>query len=202
VLVNIEIFRRKTMEKMLPIALSNRHVHLSKEDIEILFGEGFELTPIKDLSQPGQFACAEKVDLVGPKGTIKGVRVLGPARKESQVEVSLTDGFALGVKVPVSGSGSLDGTPGVKLVGPKGEVVLEKGLIAASRHIHMSPNDAEAFGVKDQDIVKIRTNGERAVVFENVLVRVNKDFALEMHVDIEEGNAAGVSNCELVELIK
>ena len=190
------------MKKLLPIALSNRHVHLSKEDLQVLFGEGYELTPMKDLSQPGQYACQEKVDLKGPKGVIKGVRVLGPTRKESQIEVSLTDGFALGVKVPITGSGSLDGTPGVTLVGPKGEVALEKGLIAASRHIHMSPEDAKEFGVEDNQIVKIRTSGERALVFENVLVRVRPDFALEMHVDIEEGNAAGLSNCELVELIK
>lgn len=190
------------MKTKLPIALSNRHLHLSTKDINTLFGEGYRLKPIKDLSQPGQFACEEKVDLVGPKGTIKGVRVLGPARKETQIEISLTDGFTLGVKAPIADSGMLDGSPGVKLVGPAGEVNLEKGLIIAARHIHMSPDDAEEFGVKDKDIVKIRTFGERALVFENVLVRVNKDYRLEMHVDVEEGNAAALSNCELVELIK
>jgi putative phosphotransacetylase len=190
------------MKTQLPIALSNRHIHLSQEDIDVLFGEGYQLTVLKDLSQPGQFACKEKVDLVGPKTIIKGVRVLGPARKETQIEVSLTDGFTLGTNVPITGSGSLDGTPGVKVVGPNGEVELSKGLIAAARHIHMSPSDAEDFGVVDKQIVKIKTFGERALVFENVLVRVHEDFALEMHVDVEEGNAAGVSNCDLVELIK
>ncbi|SHK03179.1 phosphate propanoyltransferase [Tepidibacter formicigenes] len=185
----------------LPIALSNRHIHLSKKDIEALFGEGYELTHFKDLSQPGQFACEEKVDVVGSKGTIKGVRILGPARGETQIEVSLADGFALGVKAPLRDSGQLEGTPGVKLVGPKGEVELERGVIVAARHIHMHTEDAEKFGVVDNQRVKIRTFGERAVVFENVLVRVSPKYALEMHVDIEEGNAAGVRNGDMVELI-
>ncbi|RKD34278.1 phosphate propanoyltransferase [Thermohalobacter berrensis] len=190
------------MRKELPIALSNRHVHLSEEHIKVLFGEGYELTKKKDLSQPGQFAAEEKVDLVGPKGTIKGVRVLGPARKETQVEISLTDSFKLGVKAPVRNSGDLDGSPGAKLVGPNGEVELEKGVIAAARHIHMHTDDAEEFGVKDKDIVKVKVGGERGLVFENVLVRVSPKYALEMHVDIDEGNAAGVKNGEMVELIK
>ena len=130
------------------VGLSNRHVHLSKDHIDILFGEGHELPPIKDLSQPGQFACDEKVDLVGPKRTIKGVRILGPARKETQVEISLSDGFTLGLEdVPVRDSGKIDGTPGLKLVGPKGEVVLDKGVIAAARHLHMHTSDAEKFGL-------------------------------------------------------
>ncbi|GAA3647893.1 phosphate propanoyltransferase [Asaccharospora irregularis] len=185
----------------LPIALSNKHVHLSQGDIETLFGAGHQLTHFKPLSQPGQFACEEKVDLVGPKGTIKGVRVLGPARPATQVEISLADGFALGVKAPIKESGDIEGTPGLKLVGPAGEVELEKGVIVASRHIHMSLDDAAKFGVQDKQIVKVKTFGPRAIVFENVLVRANEKFALEMHVDIEEGNAAGVRNGELVELI-
>ena len=171
----------------LPIALSNRHVHLSQADIEALFGAGHELTHFKPLSQPGQYACEEKVDLVGPKGTIKGVRVLGPARPSTQVEISLADGFALGIKAPIKG--------------PAGEVELSEGVIVASRHIHMSLEDAARFGVTDKQIVKVRTFGPRAVVFENVLVRANANFALEMHVDVEEGNAAGVRNGEEVELI-
>lgn len=186
----------------LPIALSNKHIHLSKSDLENLFGEGYELTVLKDLSQPGQYACEEKVDLVGPKGTIKGVRVLGPVRPDTQVEVSLADCFTLGVKAPIKESGDIEGTPGVKLVGPKGEVELAQGVIVASRHIHMSLEDANNFGVKDKDIVKVKTFGQRALVFENVLVRAREDFALEMHVDVEEGNAAGVKNGDLVELIK
>lgn len=186
----------------LPIALSNRHIHLSTKDIETLFGTGYELTHFKDLSQPGQCACEEKVDAVGSKGTLKGVRILGPARPESQLEISLADGFALGVKAPIRDSGKVENTPGVKLVGPKGEVVLEKGVIVAARHIHMHTDDAEKFGVTDNQRVQIRTFGDREIIFGNVLVRVSPTFALEMHVDVEEGNAAGVKNGELVELIK
>lgn len=186
----------------LPIALSNRHIHLSQEDLHTLFGEGYELTKIKDLSQPGQFACDEKVDIEGPKGVIKGVRVLGPVRGETQLEISISDAFKLGVEPVIRNSGDIDGTPGVKIIGPKGEVELEKGVIVAARHIHMHTSDGEKFGIKDGDIVKIKTEGIRSVVFENVLVRVKDNFALEMHVDIEEGNAAGVKNGDLVELIK
>lgn len=190
------------MKKMLPIALSNRHVHLSKEHIEILFGEGYELKRMKDLSQPGQYACEEKIDVVGPKNSLKGVRILGPARKSSQVEISLTDGFVLGVVPPVRDSGDLEESPGAKLVGPKGEVEITKGIIAAARHIHMHTSDAEEFGVNDKDRVKVRVNGDRGLIFENVLVRVNKDYALEMHVDVDEGNAAAVKNGDMVELIR
>jgi putative phosphotransacetylase len=184
------------------VGLSNRHVHLSKDHIDILFGEGHELTPIKDLSQPGQFACDEKVDLVGPKRTIKGVRILGPARKETQVEISLSDGFTLGLEdVPVRDSGKIDGTPGLKLVGPKGEVVIDKGVIAAARHLHMHTSDAEKYGLKDKDLVQVKVGGPRGLVFDNVLVRVNDEYALDMHVDIEEGNAAGLKNGDEIEVI-
>jgi putative phosphotransacetylase len=184
------------------VGLSNRHVHLSKDHIDILFGEGHELTPIKDLSQPGQFACDEKVDLVGPKRTIQGVRILGPARKETQVEISLSDGFTLGLEdVPVRDSGKIDGTPGLKLVGPKGEVVLDKGVIAAARHLHMHTSDAEKYGLKDKDLVQVKVGGPRGLVFDNVLVRVNDEYALDMHVDIEEGNAAGLKNGDEIEVI-
>lgn len=188
-------------KKILPVGLSNRHLHLSQEDIEILFGKGYQLNKFKDLSQPGQYAAEEKVDLVGPKGTLKGVRVLGPARSNSQVEISLTDGFALGVVPPVRDSGDIAGSPGVKIVGPKGEVDMKEGVIAAARHIHMHTDDAKKFGVTDKQRVKVKTTGERSVVFENVLVRANPDFALEMHVDIDEGNAAGLKNGSMVELI-
>ena len=187
---------------MLPVAISNRHVHLSQPDLEVLFGKGFELTKMKDLSQPGQFAANEQVDLVGPKRTISGVRILGPARKTTQAEISVTDAFTLGVAPVVKNSGDLEGTPGVKLVGPAGEVVMDRGCIVASRHIHMHTSDAENFGVKDKDVVSIRTGGPRSVVFENVLVRVNTDYGLEMHVDTDEGNAALLKNGTMVELIK
>ncbi|MGN1032119.1 MAG: phosphate propanoyltransferase [Intestinibacter sp.] len=185
----------------LPIALSNKHIHLSQADIDVLFGEGYELTKFKPLSQPGQYACEEKVTVVGPKGQ-QSMRVLGPARPESQVEVSLADARALGIAVPVRQSGDVEGTPGFKLVGPKGEVDCERGIIVAARHIHMSLEDAEKFGVKDKDVVSVKTDGLRGLTFHNVLVRASEKFALEMHVDVEEGNAAGVKNGDLVELIK
>nr|WP_300090746.1 phosphate propanoyltransferase [Sedimentibacter sp.] len=190
------------MSFQVTVGLSNKHVHLSKEHINILFGEGHELTPIKDLSQPGQFACDEKVDLVGPKRTIKGVRILGPARKETQVEISLSDGFTLGLsEVPVRDSGKTEGTPGVKLVGPCGEVELEKGVIAASRHIHMHTSDAAKYGLKDKDIVQVKVGGQRGLTFDNVLIRVHDEYALDMHLDVEEGNAAGLVNGDTVEVI-
>ncbi|QXM05793.1 phosphate propanoyltransferase [Crassaminicella indica] len=187
---------------MVPVGLSNRHIHLSKEHVEILFGQGHELTPIKDLVQPGQFACEEKVDIVGPKGTLKGVRVLGPARSKTQVEISFTDGFALGVKAPVRNSGDLAGTPGAKIVGPKGEVTIEEGVIVAARHLHMHTSDAEKFGLKDQDVVSIKVEGQRGLIFNNVLVRAGETHALELHVDMEEGNAAGLKNGMMLEVIK
>ncbi len=184
------------------VGLSNKHVHLSKEHINILFGEGHELTPFKDLSQPGQYACEEKVDMVGPKRTIPGVRILGPARKESQVEIALSDGFTLGLKeVPVRDSGNLEGTPGIKLVGPCGEVELSRGVIAAARHIHMHTSDAEKYGLKDKQLVKVKVGGPRGLIFENVLIRARETFALDMHLDVEEGNAAGLANGDVVEVI-
>lgn len=191
------------MNKLLiPVGLSNRHLHLSKEHIDILFGKDYELTNFKDLSQPGQYASNEKVDIVGPKGTLKGVRVLGPARNSTQIEISISDGFVLGVKPPVRDSGDITNSPGGKIVGPKGEVEISEGIIAASRHIHMHTSDAEKFGVEDKELVKIKVEGKRGLVFENVLVRVNPAYALEMHVDIDEGNAAGIKNGDQVELIK
>lgn len=190
------------MKKSLPIALSNRHIHVSQKDLEVLFGEGYELTHTKDLSQPGQYACEEKVDLVGPKRTIKGIRILGPVRPETQLEVSITDAYTLGIDPIIRNSGDISGTPGGKLVGPKGEVEISNGIIIAARHIHMHTSDGDDFGVKDGQIVSIKTNGPRGVIFDNVLVRVHPTYALEMHVDVEEGNAAGVRNGDLVELIK
>ncbi len=184
------------------VGLSNKHIHLSKEHIDILFGEGHVLTPIKNLSQPGQYACDEKVDLVGPKNTIKGVRILGPARKETQVEISISDGVALGIKnLLVRDSGNTEGTPGVKIVGPKGEVEISKGVIVASRHIHMHTTDAEKHGLKDKDIVSVKVGGLRGLIFDNVLIRVNDEYALDMHIDVEEGNAAGLKNGDEVEVI-
>lgn len=190
------------MKKQLPIALSNRHIHVSQKDLDILFGEGYELTKLKDLSQPGQYACEEKVDIEGSKGTLKGVRILGPVRPDTQFELSISDAFILGVPSMLRNSGDIVGTPGAKIIGPKGEVEINEGVIVAARHIHMHTKDAEEFGVKDNDIVSIKLDGPRGLTFNNVLVRVSDQFALEMHVDIEEGNACGVKNGALVELIQ
>lgn len=190
------------MKTKLPIALSNRHIHVSREDLDVLFGEGYELTRMKDLSQPGQYACEEKVDIVGPKRSISGVRILGPVRPDTQIEISISDAVTLGIDPIVRNSGDIAETPGVKIVGPKGEVAMEKGVIVAARHIHMHTTDGEEFGVKDREVVSIKVPGPRGLVFDNVLVRVHPTFALEMHVDIEEGNAAGIRNGDLVELIK
>ena len=189
-----------SMKKLVPVGLSNRHIHLSKEHVEALFGEGYELTVLKDLSQPGQYAANEKVKVIGPKGEMVA-RILGPARKATQLEISITDSFALGVKPMVRNSGDVEGTPGVKLVGPAGEVELEKGVIVAARHIHMHTTDAENFGLNDKDVVSIRTEGERGVVFNNVLVRVHETYALDCHLDVDEGNAAALRNGDMVEII-
>ncbi len=173
-----------------PISASVRHLHLCREHVDALFGAGYKLTVKADLSQPGQFACNETVTLVGPKSSIPNVRVLGPERKETQVEISRTDEFALGIDAPIRPSGVLHDTPGLRLEGPAGAVDLERGVIQAQRHIHMSPADADRFGVKDKDWVMVRVGGERGIIFDDVLVRVHKDYRLDMHLDTDESNAA------------
>jgi len=185
-----------------PVGISNRHIHLSKQDLETLFGAGYELTVRNDLSQTGQFAAEETVTIEGPKSSMSNVRILGPTRKETQIEISRTDSFALGVKPPVRDSGFLDESPGITLIGPKGKVVLDKGVIMAQRHIHMTEADAESFRVKDKDLVSVRVGGERGVTFDNVLVRVRNDFVLEMHIDTDEANAALLGNGQMVEVFR
>ncbi len=185
--------------------VSNRHVHLSQEDLERLFGKGYKLTPTKDLGQPGQFACDERVDLVGPKGgTIENVRILGPVRKNSQVEISRTDSFKLGINAPpVRDSGDVQGTPGIKIKGPNGEIELAKGVIIAKRHIHMLPSQAEHYGVKDKDLVSVYCDKEgRRLIFQDVLVRVSEKYALEFHVDTDEANAALLNNGDYVKIVE
>lgn len=184
-----------------PVGISNRHLHLSQEHIEVLFGAGHQLTPTKDLSQPGQFATEETVTLVGPKGSMPGVRVLGPARKATQIELSATDTFKLGVKPPVHDSGDLAGTPGVEIVGPAGKVQLGEGTIIAARHIHMTPEDAQKYNLKDGDHVKVAISGPRAGILERVLIRVSPNYALDMHVDTDEGNAFGLKNGDQLDVI-
>ena len=184
------------------VETSARHVHLTQADIETLFGAGHELTVKKMLSQPGQFACEERVDVVGPKNTIKNVSVLGPARKASQVEVSLTDARTLGISVPVRESGDLKGSAPVKLVGPAGEVELTEGAIAAQRHVHLTPETAEKFGVSDKEIVLAKLDTPRALIFDDVVIRVSPSFADAMHIDTDESNAANAFGAYNAEIIK
>ena len=176
----------------IPVEISAHHVHLSQGDVEKLFGPGHQLTPMHELSQPGQFACEEQVHLVGPKGRIAKVRVLGPTRKETQVEIAMTEQFKLGVQPPIRQSGDLTGTPGVTLEGPYGSTVIERGVICAQRHIHMTPEDAMRFHVRDNYVVRVRIEGERQLIFGDVVVRVNPGFRLAMHIDTDEGNAGNI----------
>lgn len=186
-----------------PVGVSNRHIHLSTADLEALFGKGYELTPIKDLSQPGQFACKETLTIVGPSlRPIENVRVLGPVRKNSQVEISRTDSFTLKVKPPVRESGDIAGSAPVTIIGPKGVVTLKEGCIIANRHIHMSLDEGKQFGLSDGQYVDVEVNGERRTKFYDVQVRVHKDFRLEMHIDTDDANAAGIGNGAKVKIVK
>lgn len=176
----------------IPVELSARHVHLSEADALALFGA--PLTPARELSQPGQFLCRERVRLIGPKGVMDNIAVLGPARGSSQVEISRTDARILGVDTPVRQSGDIDGTPGIILASQTGIVGLERGVIVAARHIHMTPDDARRLGVRDNERVCVRVGGERPLVLEDVVVRVHENFRLSMHIDFDEGNSAGWSS--------
>ncbi len=181
-------------QRSVPIGVSNRHIHLDRADMDILFGQDSELTFKKELGQPGQYAAEETVTLHGPKGELGRVRVLGPLRNESQVEVSVTDGFALGVRPPIRESGKLKGTPGVTIAGPKGTIEKDTGTIAALRHVHLDPETARRIGVKDKQMVKVEIGGLRGGILHNVLIRVSEQFAPEMHIDVDEANAFGVKN--------
>ena len=186
------------MKKSVLVEISAHHVHVSEKDLEILFGKGHQLTNKKDLSQPGQFACEERVTVVGPKREIKGVSILGPCRPQTQVEISLTEARSIGVSAPIRESGDLAGSPGGKLVGPCGEVEITEGVIAAKRHIHMTPEDAEKYGIVDKQVVsvKIDTDG-RSLIFGDVIARVSPSYALAMHLDTDEANAASIpGSCE------
>ena len=186
----------------IPVGVSNRHIHLSQADLDTLFGSGYQLTPIKDLSQPGQFACKETVTICGPKGAIEKIRVLGPVRSKTQIEILTGDGFKLGVKAPARLSGELTGTPGITVVGPKGSVQLSEGLIVAQRHIHMTPADAAVFGVSDGQAVQIEVTGSRGGIFGNVVIRVTDTSALECHIDTEEANAMDINSSTKIKIVK
>ncbi len=178
-----------------PVEASGRHVHVTQAQAHTLFGHG--LTPERPLSQPGQFLARERVTVVGPKGSFERVAVLGPERKEGQVELSLTDGRTLGMELPVRLSGDVKGTPGVELVGPKGKVVLPQGAIAARRHIHLTPEEGQRFGVRDRQVVRLQTLSARPVIFEDVVVRISPDFAGAVHLDYDEANACGFRKGDL-----
>lgn len=182
------------MKKEVLVETSARHVHVSREALDILFGKGYELTKKKDLSQPGQFSCEERVAVVGSKSSFPAVSILGPIRPATQVELSLTDARSIGVTAPVRESGDIEGSGSCKLVGPKGELEIECGVIAAKRHIHATPEDAEKYGLEDKQIVsvKIDSNG-RKLIFDDVVVRVSPKFALAMHIDTDESNAAAAT---------
>lgn len=195
--------RQSLKNDEIPLGVSNRHIHLSESDVERLFGIGYKLTPMKDLSQPGQYACKETLTLIGPSlRPIENVRVLGPVRGRSQVEISATDSYVLKVKPPVRESGKIEGSSSVIIVGPKGVVELKEGCIIANRHIHMSPSDAERFGVKDCDYVTVDAEGKRRTRWFDVQVRVHSDFRLEMHVDTDDANAVGIGNGAKVKIVK
>ena len=195
----VDRVRAATQRKLLPVNISARHIHLSAEHVEALFGR--PLTKMKDLMQTGQFACNETVKVIGPKGSFPKVRVLGPARGETQLEVSLTDARLLGADVPLRLSGKIEGTPGITLEGPKGTVTIPRGVIVAARHIHLHTLDAERFGVKHGQQVRIRLTGARPLTFDDVVVRVSDTFVAEMHIDTDEGNAAAIRDGDLVEIL-
>ncbi len=178
-----------------PLEASGRHVHITRDQAMTLFGHG--LTPERPLSQPGQYLARERVTVVGPKGKFENVAVLGPERAAGQAELSLTDGRALGLSLPVRLSGDIDGTPGVELIGPRGSVRLAQGAIAAQRHIHLTPEEGKHFGVKDRQVVRLQTYSGRSVVFENVVVRLSPDFAAAVHLDYDEANACGFQKGDL-----
>lgn len=180
------------IDTQVPIAVSARHVHLTEQHIAILFGQGATLTNDFDLSQPNQFAAHERVTIRGPKGQFDNVRVLGPARSASQVEISKTDSFTLGINPPIRQSGHISGSEPITIIGPHGEVHMDEGCIIAKAHIHMHPNDAEQFGVTDGELVDVVVDSERPITFHNVVIRVSESFQLDMHIDTDEGNASNL----------
>jgi putative phosphotransacetylase len=187
---------------LVPVGVSARHVHLTQEHVEVLFGKGYQLTKKKDL-MGGQFASNEQVTIVGLKlRAIENVRILGPVRKQTQVEISATDARTLGIKAPIRESGNIAGSAPIALVGPKGALYLKEGCIIAMRHIHMSPKDAEAAGLKNGDVVSVKADNERGTIFNHVVIRVNPSFTLEMHIDTDEANAADIKQGDTVTIMK
>ena len=181
------------MEKTIPIEVSARHIHLSQKDLEALFGDGYQLKKMKDLTQPGDFAAEEVLTISNGNKEIPDIRIVGPARKETQIELSMTDAFYLELKPEVRISGSIDGTQGIDIIGPKGGIKIQKGVIVAKRHIHCNFEEAEGLGFKNKDIVSVKVDGKRGLIFDNVEIRVDKKYKLVMHLDTDEGNASGIN---------
>ncbi|MBU5483162.1 phosphate propanoyltransferase [Clostridium sp. MSJ-11] len=197
-----EVIKRVRKEAFIEVEASGRHVHVNKETLEALFGEGYNLTKTKDLSQPGQFACKERVTIVGPKGSISNVVILGPERKHTQVEISQTDALILGIKAPVRESGNIEETPPIIIISENSAVKIKQGVIVAKRHVHITPEDAEKFGVRDKEKVKVQIFGDRPLIFDDVVIRVSPNFQTYMHIDYDEANACGFSKGTLGKIIK
>ena len=197
--VLLSVMQEKS-EGFVPAAVSNRHVHLSGQAVEVLFGKGYILNKQKDLSQPGQFACNETVMLEGPKGNLK-LRVLGPARNETQVELAVTDARSAGIEPVLKLSGDLANTPGAKLIGPSGQILLNNGVIVAMRHVHMSDGQAAVYGIKDGDKINLRAEGKRGIILENIIVRVGQGHDLELHIDFDEANCAMINSGDLLKIV-
>lgn len=197
-----EVLKKFKENNFIEIEASGRHVHLSKQDLETLFGKNYVLTKVKELSQPGQYACKERVDIIGPKGTIKNVVVLGPVRSETQVEVSLTDARILGVNAPIKLSGDIENTPSIKIATPTAIVEKDKGIIVAKRHIHVEEKDKEKFNVSDGEIVKVKVFSDRPLIFDDVVVRISPNFKTYMHIDYDEANTCAFKNGTFGMIIK
>ncbi|MDW7669727.1 MAG: phosphate propanoyltransferase [Bacillota bacterium] len=197
----LEILSKKDIWEI-PVGVSNRHLHISKKDLEVLFGENYELTRMKDLYQPGEFAAEETLIIKGPKGKIENIRILGPIRENTQIEIALSDGFKLGVKPQVRESGKIKNTPEVELIGPKGKIVKREGLIAALRHIHMPTEIGNLLELKDRELVDVEIEGIRKAVLGNVLIRISDNYRLEMHIDTDEANACCLKNGDTVKIKK
>ncbi|WBW94911.1 phosphate propanoyltransferase [Oceanirhabdus sp. W0125-5] len=197
-----EVIKRISREMTIPVELSGRHVHLSKESVDILFGKGYELTPKRELSQPGQYLCHEKVTLIGPNGTFHNVAVLGPIRSITQVELSKTDCRSLGIEAPVRESGDIKGSASIVILGQKGILMIQEGVIVAKRHLHITPEDAKRFNVKDKEIIGIEIISDRSMVLNNVVVRVNENYRTRIHMDYDEGNACSYEKGTTAKIIK
>jgi len=198
----VETIKKYSESLYVPVGVSNRHIHVRREDLDVLYGKGYELTKLKDLKQPGEFASKETLEVKTDKGSFKKVRILGPIRGTTQVELSLSDSYALGLEIPIRESGNIKGSASVKLVGPSGEVTIPVGVIAAYRHIHMPEDVAREYGFKNGDIVSVLKEGPRSLIFNDVMLRVSSKYALEMHLDVDEANAGDIKSGDLLKIVR